>query len=147
LLGVGQDATDEGQIQGTQVSVFDVTDLSDPTRLDTFTLDNGTSSQVEYDHHAFLYWDGLAVVPVQQYWWEEGKDERFMGAIGLRIEDSGEINVLGDIVHPGGDDTSWDWRSQILRSVVIGDHLFTVSAKGILKSDLDTLDEITWMGF
>lgn len=147
LLGVGQDATDEGQIQGTQVSVFDVTDLSDPTRLDTFTLNKGTSSEVEYNHHAFLYWDGLAVVPVQQYWWEEGKDEMFMGAIGLRIDDSGEIDDLGDIVHPGGDDTSWDWRAQILRSVAIGDHLFTVSAKGIMKSDLDTLDQIAWMGF
>jgi len=147
LMGVGQDATDDGRIQGTQVSVFDVTDPSDPTRVDTFTLSKGTSSEVEYNHHAFLYWDGLAVIPVQQYWFDEGKDEMSMGAIGLRIEDSGEISDMGDIIHPGGGDENWDGRAQILRSVAIGGSLFTVSAKGIMKSDLGTLDEIAWMSF
>lgn len=147
MLGVGQDATDTGQIQGTQVSLFDVTDLSHPTRLDTFTLDEGTSSQVEYNHHAFLYWDGVAIIPVQQYWWDEGKDETFIGAIGLRVDESGEIRHLGDLVHPGGDEPDRDWRAQILRSVAIGDSLFTVSTKGIMRSDLESLDEIAWMGF
>ncbi|HXV71598.1 MAG TPA: beta-propeller domain-containing protein [Acidimicrobiia bacterium] len=147
MLGVGQDATDTGQIQGTQVSLFDMTDLSNPTRLDTFTLDEGTSSEVEYNHHAFLYWDGVAIIPVQQYWWDEGKDETFIGAIGLRVDESGEIRHLGDLVHPGGDEPDRDWRAQILRSVAIGDSLFTVSTKGIMRSDLESLDEIAWMGF
>ena len=147
VMGVGQDATDDGRILGTQVSVFDVTDLADPTRLDTFTLSKGTNSEVEYNHHAFLYWDGLAVIPVQQYWWDEGKDEMFMGAIGLRVSESGDLLDLGEIVHPGGDGKAWDGRAQILRSVAIGDSLFTVSSKGILRSDLDTLDDLAWMGF
>lgn len=147
MLGVGQDATDTGQIQGTQVSLFDMTDLSNPTRLDTFTLDEGTSSEVEYNHHAFLYWDGVAIIPVQQYWWDEGKDKTFIGAIGLRVDESGKIRHLGDLVHPGGDEPDRDWRAQILRSVAIGDSLFTVSTKGIMRSDLESLDEIAWMGF
>jgi hypothetical protein len=147
LLGVGQDATEDGRILGTQVSTFDVTDLTDPKRLDTFTLSKGTNSEVEYDHHAFLFWDGLAVIPVQQYWWDEGKDEMFVGAIGLRIDESGEIVDLGEIVHPGGDEDSWDWRAQILRSIAIEESLFTVSAKGILKSHLGTLDDVAWVGF
>jgi hypothetical protein len=147
LLGVGQDATEDGRILGTQVSTFDVTDLTDPKRLDTFTLSKGTNSEVEYDHHAFLFWDGLAVIPVQRYWWDEGKDEMFVGAIGLRIDESGEIVDLGEIVHPGGDEDSWDWRAQILRSIAIEESLFTVSAKGILKSHLGTLDDVAWVGF
>ncbi|HEX6221187.1 MAG TPA: beta-propeller domain-containing protein [Acidimicrobiia bacterium] len=147
LMGVGQDATDDGRVLGTQVSVFDVTDSSDPIRLDTFTLSEGTNSEVEYNHHAFLYWDGLAVIPVQQYWWDDDKDEMFMGAIGLRVAGDGDIVDLGEITHPGGDDREWDWRAQILRSVAIEDSLFTVSAKGIMKSDLDTLDELSWLGF
>ena len=48
LLGVGQDADDDGVVRGTQVSLFDVADLSDPVRLDTHTLGEGTNSSVEY---------------------------------------------------------------------------------------------------
>lgn len=147
LMGVGQDADDDGRVLGTQVSTFDVTDLSDPRRIDTFTLSNGTNSEVEYDHHAFLYWNGLAVIPVQQYWWDEGKDEIFMGAIGLRVDEGGDIVDLGEIVHPGGAAAAWDWQAQIQRSVAVGDSLFTVSPKGLLKSDVETLDDVAWLDF
>lgn len=149
LMGVGQDATDDGRVQGTQVSIFDVSDLSDPARIDTYTLSEGTSSQVEYDHHAFLYWDDLAVIPVQQWWWDEdqGKDRAFIGAVALRVADDGEMSEAGKIVHPGGDRTQWNWRAQILRSVAIGDSLYTISAEGILRSNLETLDEEAWTDF
>jgi hypothetical protein len=68
LIGVGQDATDEGQVLGTQVATFDVTDPSTLTRQDVVRVDHG-SSTVEYDHRAFLWWPDarLVVVPVQIY--------------------------------------------------------------------------------
>jgi hypothetical protein len=149
LMGVGQDATDEGQVRGTQVSVFDVGDLSDPKRIDTYTLGEGTNSQVEYDHHAFLYWDDLAVIPVQQWWWDDavGKEEAFMGAVGLRVGENGELSEVGTIVHPGGDQVEWDWRAQVLRSIAIGESLYTISAKGILQSDLESLEDQAWLDF
>lgn len=147
ILGVGQDATDEGVVQGTQVSMFDVSDLSDPKRLDTYTLSEGTSSQVEYDHHAFLYWEGLAMIPVQQWWWDDKGEEVFMGAVGLSVEDDGELNEVGRVVHPGGERKGWDWRAQILRSVAVDDSVYTVSSKGVMKSNLDTLEEQAWLDF
>ena len=55
LLGVGQDATEEGRPTGTQISLFDVSDLRRPTRLHTEPLGLGWS-EAESDHHAFLYW-------------------------------------------------------------------------------------------
>jgi hypothetical protein len=146
VLGVGQDATDDGQVRGTQVSVFDVSDLSDPVRLDTYTLGEGTNSQAEYDHHAFLYWNGLAVVPVQQWWWDGSKDSGFMGAVGLSVAADGELTELGKVVHPGGD-KNWDGRAQILRSVVVADSVYTISSKGMMKSSLDTLDTEAWLDF
>jgi hypothetical protein len=146
VLGVGQDATDDGQVRGTQVSVFDVSDLSDPVRLDTYTLGEGTNSQAEYDHHAFLYWNGLAVVPVQQWWWDGSKDSGFMGAVGLSVGADGELTELGKVVHPGGD-KNWDGRAQILRSVVVADSVYTISSKGMMKSSLDTLDTEAWLDF
>lgn len=147
VLGVGQDATDTGQVQGTQVSVFDVSDLTDPRRVDALTLGEGTSSQAEYDHHAFLYWDGLAVIPVQEWSWDGKSEDVFMGALGVQVDDSGNLTELDRIVHPGGEDKDWDYRAQIARTVVIDDSVYTISPKGLMKSTLDTLDTEAWLEF
>jgi hypothetical protein len=68
LLGVGQDASDDGRVRGTQLSLFDVRDPSNPQRLSTLAI--GGSSDAEWDHHAFLYWpeDGTIVLPVSPGW-------------------------------------------------------------------------------
>lgn len=147
LLGVGQDATDTGRIKGTQVSVFDVSDPSDPRRIDQVTLAEGSHSEAEYDHHAFLYWEptGLVVIPIQQYWWDSEKESAFIGAIGFEVESDGDIHEIRRIAHPSADE--WDWRARIGRSVVIGDSLYTISSKGIMKSDLDDLAEVAFTGF
>ncbi|MGH8951305.1 MAG: beta-propeller domain-containing protein [Acidimicrobiia bacterium] len=149
LLGIGQDATDTGQIKGTQVSVFDVGDPADPKRVDQFTLSEGSSSQVEYDHHAFLYWEqtGLAMVPVQQWSWDGKNESVFLGAVGLTVDDGGTLGEIDRLVHPGGEDKYGDYRAQIMRSLVIGDRVYTVSAKGIMSSALDTLQEESWLEF
>lgn len=148
VMGVGQDATDDGMVQGTQVSIFDVSDLSDPTRLDTYTLGEGTYSEVEWNHHAFLYWDDLAMIPLQQWFWgERDEGEFFVGAVGLRVSESGQLSEVNKVVHPGGEGKDWDWdyRSQISRSIVIGDSVYTISEKGIMKSSLDALDTEAWL--
>lgn len=66
LIGVGQDATDDGQVLGTQIATFDVHDPAAPGRIDALRIDHGSSS-VEYDHRAFLWWDATrtVVLPVQ----------------------------------------------------------------------------------
>jgi hypothetical protein len=149
LMGVGQDATDTGRVQGTQVSIFDVSDISNPVRVHQHTLAKGSNSAVEYDHHAFLYWDetGLAMIPVQQYSWNDESESAWFGAVALRVEDDGGLEEVNRVVHPGGDDKSWDWRAQIKRSIVIGDSVYTLSSKGIMKSSLDTLTEEAWLDF
>ncbi len=149
LMGVGQDATDTGRLQGTQVSIFDVSDISNPVRVDQHTVAKGSNSAVEYDHHAFLYWDetGLAMIPVQQYSWNDESESAWFGAVALRVEDDGGLEEVNRVVHPGGDDKSWDWRAQIKRSIVIGDSVYTLSSKGIMKSSLDTLTEEAWLDF
>lgn len=150
LMGVGQDATEQGRVQGTQVSIFDVSDPAKPSRVDTYTLSEGSNSQVEYDHHAFLYWDPerLAMIPVQQWRWDDKGEEAFFGAVGLRVSDNGDLAEVEKVVHPGGTgEKNWDWRAQILRSIVIGDSVYTVSAKGIMKSDLDALQQTAWLDF
>jgi hypothetical protein len=65
LIGVGQSATDGGRATGTQVSLFDVSNLDDPSRLANYTLPC-SYSQAEFDPHAFLYLaaTGMLVIPL-----------------------------------------------------------------------------------
>ncbi len=148
LLGIGQDATETGQTRGTQVSLFDVSDPADPTLVDQITLSEGSNSQVEYDHHAFLYWEptGLAMAPVQQWFWDEETEDVFFGAVAFKI-DGRDLSEVRRIAHPGGESQEWDWRAQITRSIVIDDRLYTISNKGIMSSDLMSLDELGFLGF
>ncbi|NNF63914.1 MAG: hypothetical protein HKN07_06610, partial [Acidimicrobiia bacterium] len=146
LLGVGQDADDEGRIEGAQLSLFDVSDLTSPTRLDTLTVSDANSS-VEWDHRAFLFWaaDDLAIVPLNRYVWDErnGSEDYFAGALAVRITDTG-INEITRITH-ATDERKWE--AQIQRSLVVGDELYTMSQLGIMASDLGTLEKVEFLGW
>ncbi len=96
VIGIGQDATEQGRATGTQVSLFDVSDAANPRRIHQHLVGVG-SSTAEQDHHAFLWWGptDLAVIPAQNYdqgWY-------FDGAIGFTITADG-ITELGRISHP-----------------------------------------------
>jgi len=93
VLGVGQDATDEGFQTGSKVSLFDVTDPGDPIELDVWTLPN-SNSDAEFDHRAFLWWadSNTAVLPLTQ--WET----QFSGAVVLDVTADG-ITERGRITH------------------------------------------------
>ncbi len=121
LLGVGQDATEEGRPTGTQISVFDVSNLRRPTRLHTEHLGQGWS-EAEHDHHAFLFWPrtGLMVVPFNQQ------------AVGLKVGRRG-IDRVGRVEHEQG--------MPIRRSLVVRDSVVTVSESGVKTSSLATLAE------
>jgi uncharacterized secreted protein with C-terminal beta-propeller domain len=132
LLGVGQDATEEGRPLGTQISVFDVSDLRRPTRLHKVSLGPGWS-EAESDPHAFLYWPrtGLVVVPF---------GER---AAAFRVGRARGIDELGRVAHGAGQQyTSW-----IRRSLVMRDTVLTVSAAGVKSNSLATLAEHGWVAF
>jgi Beta propeller domain len=143
LLGIGQDATARGQTLGTQLSLFDVSDLRRPVRLQRHTIESGRS-EAESDHHAFLYWPrtGLAVVPVDRYTIDgRGVEQPFSGAIGFRVGRGG-IDEVGKVTH--GREGRPD---PIRRSVVVGDGLYTVSGSGVRASELGTLADRAWIAF
>src|ERR671910_211162 len=97
LIGVGQDATEDGRQLGTQVALFDVRDPAAPTRVAQATLPN-SSSGAEWDHHAFLWWPdaSLVAIPVSAY---DGTP--FEGLVGYTVDvDGATITERGRIVHP-----------------------------------------------
>ena len=164
LLGIGQDVGSNNEPSGSQLELFDVSDPTAPKLLQRTSLGQGSSSQVQYDHHAFLYWvpTHLAVLPLQIYpvyagpptpapgasgtttssQSTQGSGNQFTGAVGFRVDRSG-INEVGRVTHPASN----GYPPAITRSVVIGDRLYTLSDEGILASRLDTLDPLTFVGF
>jgi len=146
LLGVGQDATRRGQVKGTQLSTFDVSDPAAPRRIDAVQVSDG-SSEVEWDHHAFLYWapEGLAVVPVNVYRWnEQTGEDSFSGALAVRVRDG----ILERPERLSQQDSARGGSGpQIRRSLVVGDHLYTVSDVGVEAADLSTLEDVAWVPF
>ena len=84
VLGVGQDATDQGRQTGSKVSLFDVSDPGDPREVDVWTMP-GASSDAEFDHRAFLWWapTSTAVLPLVSW------SEQFAGAVVLNVTENG----------------------------------------------------------
>jgi hypothetical protein len=169
LLGVGDDVGTTNEPSGAQLELFDVSDASAPKLLQKTSLGQSSSSQVQYDHHAFLFWPptNLAVLPVQIYptyappptptpppggasgggstgsgQTTQSSTDGFIGAIGFHIDHSG-ISEVGRIAHPATNGNT----PSITRSIVIGDELYTLSDEGILASSLDTLAPTAFAAF
>ena len=133
LLGVGQDVSEQGRPLGTQLSLFDVSDLRRPARLHKASLGQGWS-EAESDHHAFLFWPrtGLVVLPFEQR------------AVGFRVSRARGIDAVGRIDHERG---KLDWTPGVRRSLVVRDSVLTVSDSGVKSSSLATLAERGWAAF
>ncbi len=157
LLGIGSDVSSSNEPDGTQLELFDVSDPSAPKLLAKTLVGTGSSSQVTYDHHAFLYWPAtnLAVLPIQIYAPLQtsppslpgttkgtASSGQFVGAIGYKVTSSG-ISELGRAVQ----DTVNGETPQIERSLVIGNSLFTISAQGVMASSLDALVRQAFVAF
>lgn len=134
ILGVGQEATLSGVTTGAKVSLFDVSDKTDPKELSTWTL-SGSYSNVEWDHRAFLYWprERVAVMPVNVY-----SRRTFTGAVVLDITET-EIKERGRVMHniPAG------FTPSIERNAIIGGvHLWSMSTEVLQVNNLNKLNKV-----
>jgi len=153
LLGVGQDATDEGRATGTQLSLFDVSAPTNPQRIDTLTI--GGQSEVEWDHKAFLFWepDGTIVLPVSPGWGNcppgaeclaDDLDKVGGGAVVAEL-DGRELSARGSISHTT-DGYRGCWNP-LQRSIAVNDELVTVGFDQVKFSDRQSLeprDSVSW---
>ena len=130
LLGVGQDADSEGVTQGAQLSLFDVSDLTSPQRIATHSLGRNAYTEVEYDHHAFFFdsGSGLSITPFSDRQGDEGS----YGAAAVRISPSG-LSEVATVRHGAG------WRSLPNRALLRDGSVYTVSAKGVMAHDRNSL--------
>jgi uncharacterized secreted protein with C-terminal beta-propeller domain len=142
LLGVGQEVSADGRPQGTQVSLFDVSNLAAPRRIQHVVFGHG-SSDAEFDPHAFLWWAPAqtAVLPLTTYDASGDPASGFVGAVGLHVAADG-LGEIGRIAHGEGAQ-----RAPVARSLVVGDRLYTLSYLGLQASRLDTLAPVAFVPF
>jgi hypothetical protein len=144
ILGVGRSATPEGRLRGVQANLFDVSDLNAPKTVGHYEVDSSSSTDVEADHKAFLFWGPakLAVLPLQIA--GEGANGRpgFVGALGLRLDRARGVVEAGRVVHDRDGPAT-----PVQRALVVGPRLFTLSERGLLASSLTDLAPGTWVPF
>lgn len=150
LLGIGQDATPEGRRAGTQISLFDVSDLRAPRLVHQAKLGGTSSSSVEYDHKAFLWWAPrkTAVLPVTQYDSVADPSTRqqpFSGVYGYRVDRASGIDALGRVSDPP--DEQHGYVPQITRTLVFGGRLVTVSERGLGVASLHDFERSAYLPF
>ena len=134
LLGLGQDATEDGRTTGLQLSVFDVSDPAEPTRVSQVMWPNHYSA-AEHDHRAFRHWAETQQVFLPAEAWHE--DDSWTGVLSARL--------VGDQVHKGpdlrvggSDVNGWEYPS---RTVVVDGRLWVLTDSSLRAVDLTTLEE------
>jgi hypothetical protein len=128
LLGVGQDADAAGRTQGVKLSVFDVSDLRSPRQLSSASVGEGSYTDAEYDHHAFLWWgpERLAVLPVQRY-----AAPAFSGMLAYRVSRAGKLSEAARMPSPG---LANEGGASFSRAVVAGSRLLLISDTDVLTT-------------
>ena len=126
LIGIGQAADAEGRTLGTQVSLFDVSDLTSPRRIAQRELDSDWS-EAESDHHAVLYWPATRPARAAGPVVPGGAPSPAPWACTSRAR-RGSPRSPASAPRVGA-------RAALL---VVGDALYTVSDEGILASALGT---------
>jgi inhibitor of cysteine peptidase len=119
IIGLGKDTYDMGGFawfQGVKLSLFDVTDLSNPKEISQVVIgDRGTSSLALYDHKAFLFSKSknLLALPISLYEVEEGSPPETYGefvwqgvyVFHISVEDGfrlrGKVTHYADGERPG----------------------------------------------
>lgn len=161
LLTAGMAGTDDGDITGFAVKLFDVRDPTQPTLLDEAVVssDDWSYSDALWDHHAFTFHNGVLTVPIYTYDYDEGGGwSGFSGLWVLEVDTAAGLTELGRVDHADLVDASaclydydgaWGtapcpddwWYAWMRRGVIMEDTLFSVSDYGVKVSDLHVPDE------
>ena len=165
IIGIGKETTDAGEFawyQGVKISLFDVTDVSNPREISKLEIgDRGTDSPVLRDHKAFLFDKSrnLLVMPIleakvdvtkyaeAELMWAHGEPV-YQGAYVFDISIDNGLQLKDRITHiddPSALEQGYYYYYSpysIQRSLYIDDILYTISGAKIKMNDLENLDYI-----
>jgi len=138
LIGIGMDVDEKtGFMKGLKISLFDISNVTEPKEVSTVVFEKCMYSPVLHDHKAFMinYEKLYFAIPVS--------GNKYSGENGVYIIDAllpelnettkAKLAVRGLIWHPGAQ-----------RALYIGDYIYTVSydAVKIVDESLNVVNEI-----
>jgi uncharacterized secreted protein with C-terminal beta-propeller domain len=141
IIGIGQEATSTGRINGLKVSLFDVSDVANPKELAKYTTDDRyASSTALWEHKAFLFSKEkeLLVIPAYNYDYED-RSSNYNGAFVFDITKS-SISLRGLIDHSQGK-TEY-WQPAVERSLYIEELLYTKSENLLRINKIEDLSKV-----
>lgn len=121
IIGLGEDATESGRTKGLKISLFDISDFSNPKEIAKWVSDERyVDSTALYEHKAFLFSKEkeLLVIPASGQVWEGRHSDNYSGAMVFGITKD-DIH-LRDLIDHG------EWQS-VERSLYIDNLLYTKS--------------------
>lgn len=155
LLSIGVGGDETGANWRTQISLFDVADMSSPQLFDVEVLVNEDGwgwSEALWEHKAFQYWAPrrLLAVPMSSYASEWVGDEyhyRYLSRLELVTVDlEAGLSRHGSIDHSAyynaDPDHWWSFRD-IRRTIFMGDFIYAVSDRAITVHRADDLGQVT----
>jgi len=151
LLTIGQEANETtGEQLGLQISLFDINDMYNPTLVQKRVIED-TSSNAQYNHHAFRYLpkSQVLIIPVSSKPYKTKKKDLFDGFHLYTIAPS-NINKIREVVHADFDLIKFynNCFSNVYldaRSLVFSGDLVTIKGHSVMNSgnifDLNHLDD------
>ena len=165
VIGLGKEAKeaeigDFAWYQGLKISMFDVTDVSNPVEVAKIEVgDRGTDSPALYDHKAFLFDKArsLLVIPILEAKINPATygnnppadaygDYIYQGAYVFTIKPE-EISLRGRVTHLQDEELLksgyyMDSGNMVTRSLYIDDYLYTISNNLVKIWNLSNLKEV-----
>lgn len=144
LLGIGREANNGGLFQEIQISIFDVSDFSDPKLVHRYGFEGGRQqwSPIMQDawnlgtHHAVSYFSSAQTLVMPVYeggsswsWVRNGQEAE----VSMRVLD---IDIVDGITSLGRVDFDAPFDPHQARAVRVGDTLFSISPNLIKSNEL-----------
>ncbi|MES9853437.1 MAG: beta-propeller domain-containing protein [Candidatus Thiodiazotropha sp. L084R] len=145
ILAIGRESGD------IKLSLFDISDLSQPTLLFDHLDDNGSYSEAGDDHHAFTWFEQekILALPVSKRYFTLGIYIDFNGLELFKVTADDGIQLYGTIDHnlfyeDAGNSNSY-YPEGIRRSFIVTDdtmnnYIYSISSRGLLINDLAAPD-------
>ncbi|MBU3904926.1 MAG: beta-propeller domain-containing protein [Nanoarchaeota archaeon] len=164
IIGIGKETVGGNDIfawqQGVKISLFDVTDVSNPVQKSKYVIGHrGTDSIALDEHKAFLFdkEKGFLTIPiwlslVNESEYPEGIPDWASGkrvwnglyVLDINLEDG--IQYRGRITHENETEDynyyKYQYSDSILRSLYMDDVLYTISNRKIKMNNLNSIEEI-----
>ncbi len=167
LLTIGIAGDEDGLEWGvTQISIFDVSDFSNPVLESSLRLTPAPEdeydwsysySEATYEHKAFQYWeaDGLLAIPMStQRYYQDSKmiDDRWYYTSGyeyisklmlINAKPGEDLTIYNEVDHSSFYNSSYSWDTpDVRRSIFMGggDYIYAISEKGVTAHNVDTME-------